>query len=72
MIFADETNLSISGINEDDLFSDMNSQLKGISFWFKANKLLLSSTKAKYSVFHPDSKKGFLRKSLPSILVKNE
>ena len=56
-MFADDTNLFLSGINVDDLFSDMNCELNKISLWFKANKLLLNFTKTKYSLFHPASKK---------------
>ena len=44
-MFADGTNLFLSGINVDDLFSDMNCELNKISFWFKVNKLLLNLTK---------------------------
>ena len=36
-MFADDTNLFLSGINVDDL-SDMNCELNKISLWFKANK----------------------------------
>ena len=63
---ADDNNLFLSGINEDDLFSDMNCQLNKISLWFKANKLSLNLTKTKNSLFYPDSKKRFLREPLPS------
>ena len=57
--FADDTNLFISGINVDDIFSDMNCELNKISLWFKANKLSLNLTKTKYSPFHPASKNDF-------------
>ena len=39
IMFADDTNLFLSGINVDDLFSDMNCELNKIYLWFKANKL---------------------------------
>ena len=51
-MFADDTNLLLSGINVDTLFSDMNCELNKISLWFKANELSLNLTKAKYSLFH--------------------
>ena len=50
-MFVDDTNLFLLGINVDDLFSDMYCELNKISLWFKANKLLLSLTKTKYSLF---------------------
>ena len=37
VMFAHDTNLFISGINVDDLSSDVNCELKKISLWFKAN-----------------------------------
>ena len=46
-MFADDTNLFISGINVDDLFSDMNCDLNKIYLSFKANNLSLNLTKAK-------------------------
>ena len=70
-MFADDTNLFLSGINLDDLFSDMNWELNKISLWFKANELLLNLTKAKYSLFHSASKKRFLREPLPLLKMDN-
>ena len=52
-MFADDTNLFNSGINVDELFSDMNCELNEISLWFKANKLSLNLTKTKFALFHP-------------------
>ena len=44
-MFADDTNLFLSGKNVDDLFPDINCELNKISLWlFKANKLLLNLT----------------------------
>ena len=63
VMFADDTNLFISGINVDDLFSDMNCELNKISLWFKANKLSLNLTKTKYALFHPASKKKIFKRT---------
>ena len=38
IMFADNTNLFLSSIKVDDLFSDMNCELTKVSLWFKANK----------------------------------
>ena len=66
VMFADDTNLFLSGINIDDLYSDTNCKLNKISLWFKANKLSfkanklsLNLTETKYSLFHLASKKDF-------------
>ena len=58
-MFTDDTNLFNSGINVDELFSDMNCELNEISLWFKANKLSLNLTKTKFALFHPASKEEF-------------
>ena len=70
-MFADDTNLFLSGINADDLFSHMNCELNKISLWFKASKLSLNLTKTKYSLFHPASKKRSLREPLPFLKMHN-
>ena len=62
-MFADDTNLFISGINVDDLFSDMNCELNKISLWFKAKKLSLNFTVTKYSLLHPASKKKIFKRT---------
>ena len=51
--------------------SDINCELKKKSLWLKANKLSLNLTKAKYSLFHPTSKKRFLREPLPFLKIDN-
>ena len=69
IMFADDTNLFISGINVDDFFSNMNCELNKISLWFKAYKLSLNVAKTKYSQFHPASKKRFLREPLTLLKI---
>ena len=71
-MLVDDTNLLLSGINLDDLFSEIACERNKISHWFKANKLPLTLTKTKYSIFHPASKKKrFLRESLPFLKMDN-
>ena len=70
-MFADDTNLFLSGVNVGDLFSDVNCELNKISLWFKVNTLSLNLTKTKYSLFHPASKKRFLREPLPFPKMNN-
>ena len=69
-MFADNTNLFLSGINVDDLFSDMNCGLNKISLLFKANRLSLNLTKTKYSLFHQFSILPFLK--MDNIVIERE
>ena len=39
VIFADDTNLFLSGKNFETLFQWMNTELEKAKVWFKANKL---------------------------------
>ena len=55
-IFADDTTLICSGKNEDDLKSNIVSNLVDAETWFSANKLSLNLKKTKIIFFHP--KKG--------------
>ena len=70
-MFADDTNLFLSGIHVGDFFFWYELELNKTSLWFKANKLSLNLTKIKYSLFHPASKKRFLRESLPFLEMDN-
>ena len=46
-MFADDTNLFISGSNIENLFETMNAELRKVATWFKANKLSLKISKTK-------------------------
>ena len=59
VMFADDTNSFLSGINVDGLYSDMNCELNKIYLWFKTNKSSLNLTRKKYSLFHPVLKNDF-------------
>ena len=65
-MFADDTNLFLSGINVDDLFSDMNCELNKISLWFKANKLSLNLTKTNILYFIQSQREYFKKNHYPS------
>ena len=73
VMFSDTTNLFLSGINVDHLFSDTNSELNKISLWFKPNKLSLNLTKKKKILYftQPEKKKRFLREPIPSLKMDN-
>jgi len=69
VMFADDTNLFLSDKNINSLFENMNLELENTITWFKANKLSLNIKKTKWSLFHPTSKKRFLPKVLPDLLI---
>ena len=65
VMFADNSNFFLSGINADALFSNAKRESNEISPWFEANKLSLNLTETEYSLFHPGSKeKRFPRELL--------
>ncbi len=50
-MFADDTNIFISGSNLRELTSVLNSELEVISDWFSANLLSLNIKKTNYILF---------------------
>ena len=71
VMFADDTNLFLSNKNITNLFTTMNTELKKITEWFKANKLSLNVSKTKYSLFHQLKKKKHIPVSLPFLKLNN-
>ena len=63
-MFPDDTNLFISDSNIENIFETINEELRKVANWFKANKLSLSISKRKYSLFYSTRK----RKDIPNIL----
>ena len=52
ILFADDTNLSISGANLSNLYEDINNEMNLLFQWFSANRLSLNLTKTHYILFH--------------------
>jgi hypothetical protein len=50
-LFADDTNALAKGDNLMDLMDHVNLELNKIALWFKANKLVVNSSKTKYMIF---------------------
>ncbi|MBY0581213.1 MAG: endonuclease/exonuclease/phosphatase family protein, partial [Rickettsiales bacterium] len=71
IIFADDTNLFLSHENINILFSNMNNELKKISFWFKKNRLSLNIDKTKWTIFYPNNKKQILPIIMPDLYIDN-
>ena len=54
LLFADDTTLLASGRNLQELVDFVNVELRKISQWFRANKMLLHPIKTKFTIFHTD------------------
>ena len=68
-MFADDTNLFLSDENMSELFQQMNKELKGVSTWFKANKLSINIDKTKWTIFYPNSKKRSMPTKFPELFI---
>ena len=51
IMFADDTNLFITGKNLDEIKIQLNEKLKTISLWFQTNLLSLNVSKTSYIIF---------------------
>src|SRR6218665_1708995 len=57
IVFADDSNIFLSGANLEKLIELANTELKIASDWFKANKLSLNLNKTNYMIFRSTNKK---------------
>ena len=53
ILFADDSNIRISGKNKVRLFADMKNELSNLIVWFQANRLSLNLSKTNYILFSP-------------------
>ena len=51
-MFADDNNLFFSHKDRKTLFNTVNTELKAIRDWLRANKLSLNADKTKHTFFH--------------------
>lgn len=51
--FADDTTISAWGRDPTSLYTKMNTELKNLTDWFRANRLCLNVKKTKYILFNP-------------------
>lgn len=68
ILFADDTNLFISGKNLIETVTTLNYELCKLSNWFKVNKLSLNIKKTNYIIFHNRRKKIGL---IPEVAIDN-
>ena len=71
IMFADDTNLFVSGSDYVTLFRIMNEQIAIIENWFAANKLSLNVKKTKYTLFCTKSMEDDLPLRLPKLSFGN-
>ena len=71
ILFADDTTLYFASENINSLFKILNSELRKLDEWFRANKLSLNVKKTKYSLFHKPKSKDSLPLKLPDIAINN-
>ena len=57
VLYADDTSIFLSHKDVQTLVQRMNTEMKHISQWLKANKLILNSEKTYYMVFHRGRRK---------------
>ena len=71
ILFADDTNLFLSGKNIKTLFSSMNSELSHITDWLKSNKLSINISKTQYILFMKPSQTDSIPLKLPNLTVNS-
>ena len=57
ILFADDTNVFLSGKDPEYLVNQLNIELNKLSVWFRVNKLSLNLKKTKFIVFKPNQKR---------------
>ena len=57
LMFADDTNMFITGANLMEVTNKLNVELEKVVYWLKINKLSLNVQKTHYMIFHPKGKK---------------
>ena len=72
IMFADDTNLFMSGKDLKTLFKTMHDQLLRIADWFAANKLSLNVGKTKYTLFCSKKEEENLPLKLPKLCIGDQ
>ena len=69
IMFADDTNLFYTHQNIKTLFNEMNTELKNISEWLRANKLSINVDKTNFILFHKARDRDNLPLKLPVLTI---
>jgi hypothetical protein len=57
LLFADDTNIFVSGNSLEEIETNINNDLKALSIWFQLNKLSLNIHKTKFMIIKSREKK---------------
>ena len=57
ILFADDTNVFLSGKDPEHLVNQLNIEINKLSVWFRVNKLSLNLKKTKFIVFKPNQRR---------------
>ena len=71
VLFADDTNIFLSGKNIQKLFTTMNEEISKINSWFETNKLTVNIDKTCYSIFHSQKQNNFVQ-TAPKLMIGNK
>jgi hypothetical protein len=66
LMFADDTFSAKSGLDLNDLISEVNDEINKLAVWFRANKLAVNINKTKYMIFRMKGKK--IEENTPELL----
>ena len=70
ILFADDTNIFLSGKDLKSIFLTLNKELEKVSEWFRANKISLNASKTHYIAFMKPSQSDDIPLKLPPLSVK--
>ena len=56
-MFADDTTCLIAGKNLNDLITLANHEIQKMALWYRANKMMVNTSKTKFIIFHNKGKK---------------
>ena len=56
VLFADDTNVFISGHNIHDIFRNLNAEMERVAMWLRANRLKLNLNKTNFMIFSPTNR----------------
>lgn len=64
LLFADDSNMFLSGKNPDELIESMNIEIEKVICWLRTNKLSLNLKKTHYIIFHRRRAKPLFRNAM--------
>ena len=70
LLFADDSNMFITGKNPDDLVTKMNAEILKVVDWLKINKLSLNLKKTHFIIFRKPRQKSLWKMNYASITSK--